>query len=470
MHNDKKPVDKITRLRQRAEERLQGGQKGEPPWDEPEILRLLHELEVHQIELELQNTELRRAQEETEQLLEQYTDLYDFAPVGYFTFEPDGTVRACNLVGAALLGRERSRLLGCSFLPFVCSGDRSAFTGLLAKVMAGGRKEELELRIAPQPDGSPTLFVKIEAVADPTGSSCRAALIDITRPRQIEEELKKYREHLEWLVGERTLSLEAQISERGRAEQEVKALNACLEKRVAERTGELQSTIRDLQTFSYSISHDLRTPLRSMNSFANVLLEDYGAQLNEEGKRLLNSIVQRTVNMGTLIDDLLSFSRNSRLQLAVAPIDMTALVKELVEKLSGEGEASGVEFRIAALPRASGDRAMIAQVLENLLANAVKFSRKTERPVVTVGSLPGEQELVYFVKDNGIGFDMKYIDAIFGVFQRLHHAEDYEGTGVGLAIVEQIVTKHGGRVWAEGHPGEGAIFYFSLPKHSPGED
>ena len=144
-------------------------------------------------------------------------------------------------------------------------------------------------------------------------------------------------------------------------------------------------------------------------------------------------------------------------------IDMTGLAHEMVEKLSVNGATAAVAFRVAELPPARGDRSMIAQVLENLLANAIKFSRKTEQPIVELGSFAGEGENVYFVKDNGIGFDMKYVDAIFGVFQRLHSSEDFEGTGVGLAIVEQIITKHGGRVWAEGRPGEGATFYFVLP-------
>ena len=468
-----RPED-AAQLRRRAEKELrqaqeephprseQQAQLEPPPRSEHQAQRLLHELEVHQIELELQNAELRQSREELEGALEQYTELYDFAPVGYFTLNPEGVIRASNLAGATLLGVERSRLLGRSFLPFVVPEDRASFTAFLGKVIAGMGKEELELGLAPQQEGSAQLFVKVEAVTDSTGKKCRVALVDITRRKKVEEELERYREHLEWLVGERTRSLEAEISERRHAELVVKELNTNLEQRVAERTDELQSTIRDLQTFSYSISHDLRTPLRSINSFASVLLEEFSAGLSDEGKRLVTSIVQRTVNMGTLIDDLLTFSRISVQQLAVKPIDMTGLVHELVEKLQSDGISA--QFQIAELPRARGDRSMIAQVLENLLANAVKFSRKAQHPLVEVGHLAGEKENVYFVKDNGVGFDMKYVDAIFGVFQRLHSSDEFEGTGVGLAIVEQIVTKHGGRVWAESRSGEGASFYFSLPK------
>ena len=457
------PEDPV-QLRRRAEARLQQGKGERPASTEHDAQRLLHELEVHQIELELQNAELRQAREESEKLLEQYAKRYDFAPVGYFTLNPDGVISASNLAGATLLGLERSLLLGRSFLPFVAPQDRRSFIAFLGNVIAGMGKEELELELAPLQEGNAPLFVKVEAVTDSSGLKCRVAVVDITKRKQVEEELKRYQGHLEWLVDERTRSLQSEIVERRRAELAVKELNANLELRVAARTGELQSTIRDLQTFSYSISHDLRTPLRSINSFATVLLEDFSAGLDPEGKRLLNSIVQRTVNMGALIDDLLAFSRISVQQLAVKPIDMTQLARELVQRVAGAESGGRVDFRVGELPQARGDRSMIAQVLENLLANAVKFSRDEAQPVVELGSLAEEEENVYFVKDNGVGFDMKYVGVIFGVFQRLHSSDEFEGTGVGLAIVEQIVTKHGGRVWAESRPGEGATFYFSLPK------
>lgn len=241
-------------------------------------------------------------------------------------------------------------------------------------------------------------------------------------------------------------------------------LNASLERRVDERTEQLQMTIRDLQTFSYSVSHDLRSPLRSINSFASVLLEDYGQNLDQEGRRLVSAIVKKTVGMAALIDDLLNFSKNSRQELSVQTIDMTPLVRELIEKFTGNGLATQVEFRVAELPQARGDRAMVAQALENLIANAVKFSSRAEHPVVEVGWYERDHEQVFFVKDNGIGFDMKYASAIFGVFERLHSSEEYEGSGVGLAIVEQVITRQGGKVWAAAESGTGATFYFSLPK------
>jgi len=458
------PSEEILELRRRAEERLREASAEQAPRTPLETQKLLHELEVHQIELEMQNAELRQAREEMEQMLERCTDLYDFVPVGYFTLDPDGVIRAVNIAGAALLGVERKLLPGRGFEAFVFFEVRSAFTSFLAQVFASGGKETLDLVLAPLQEGNAPLFVRIDAVANSTGRECRIAAIDITKRRQAEEELARYREHLEGLVRERTASLEAEISERRRAEQEIKELNAHLEQLVADRTSELQSTVRDLRTFSYSISHDLRAPLRGINSFAAMLLEDFGGALDEEGRRLIGTIVKRTVSMGKLIDDLLMFSQNSMQQLAVKPIDMTALARELVGKLFSDLPDGSVEFKIEELPQARGDRSMIAQVLENLLSNAVKFSGKVANPIIEVGSTAAEKQNVYFVKDNGIGFDMKYVDTIFGVFQRLHNSEDFEGTGVGLAIVEQIVTKHGGRAGAVSTLGEGATFFFSLPK------
>jgi PAS domain S-box-containing protein len=457
-------------LRSRAEERL-GQQKGDAARQSvADPQRLVHELEVHQVELELQNAELVQARGELELALEQYTELYDFAPVGYFTLDKAGLVRAANLAGATLLGLERSRLLGRSFASFVPLADRAAFGQFLERALAGGARQELELRLVPSGADREPLYLRLQALAEAGGERVRVVAIDLSGRKQVEDELARYREHLEWLVSERTHSLEAEVAERKRAEHEVRELNASLELRVAERTGELQGTVRDLEAFSYSVSHDLRSPLRSINGFANLLLEEFATDLDPEGKRLLHAIAKRTVNMGTLIDDLLRFSRNSRKALNLEPVDMTRLAREVAAALTGEGRQSGIELEISALPPARADRAMIAQVLENLIGNALKFSSKASRPRVEVGSLAAEErEDAYFVRDNGIGFDMKYLDTIFGVFQRLSSTEDYEGTGVGLAIVEKVVTRHGGRVWAQSSPGAGATFFFSLPRAIPSE-
>lgn len=454
-------AEKTLEMRQRAEACVQQrGAAGQSA--RHDHAKLLHELQVHQVELEMQNAELVQAREETERLLESYTELYDFAPVGYFTLGSNGTIRSSNLAGADMLRVERSALLGRSFLTFVASQDRPRWAAFVEKIDAGGAEHAVELGLVQPGQGGRTLAVKIQASCAP-GRTCRIAAVDITTRKEAEEELRRQQGQLEWLVAERTRSLQAEILERKRAEQELVELNATLEQRVAERTEELSCSLRDLTSFSYSVSHDLRAPLRGINSLASMLIEDLGPRLGGEAEAMARTIVQRTVAMSRMIDDLLSFSRTSRQQLSLRPIDMTRLAWEQVEMLGVESDCK-VSFRVAELSQALGDPAMVAQVLQNLFCNAIKFSRNRQQPVVEVGSFSSEHEVVYFVRDNGVGFDMKYLESIFTIFQRLHVAEEFEGSGVGLAIAKQIVIRHGGRIWAESQPEEGATFFFSLPK------
>jgi PAS domain S-box-containing protein len=253
------------------------------------------------------------------------------------------------------------------------------------------------------------------------------------------------------------------ISERKRAEHEIKTLNAELEQRVRTRTSELEAANRELEAFSYSVSHDLREPLRAINGFSRALVEDFGAELPEEARRYVDAIVAGATRMGRLIDDLLSFSRLARKALQVRAVDTQALVGECIAELSA-ADAPGVEIRVGALAPCRADPALLRQVFVNLLSNALKYSRKREKPRVEVDCRTGERgEIIYFVRDNGAGFDMQYAGKLFGVFQRLHRQDEFEGTGVGLAIVQRIVTRHGGRVWAEAAPDRGATFSFTLP-------
>jgi signal transduction histidine kinase len=238
-----------------------------------------------------------------------------------------------------------------------------------------------------------------------------------------------------------------------------------LEAQVAERTQALAGTNAELESFSYSVSHDLRAPLRAIHGFARILLEDHLAELDPEAQRLLGVIDQNTRRMGQLIDDLLAFSRLGRQDVALLSVEMQELTHEVTEDIRrAEGErAEPVEIRIGALPPARGDRALLRQVMSNLLENAVKFTRGRPNAQIEVGSRPDGGQTVYYVKDNGAGFDPRYADKLFGVFQRLHRADEFEGTGVGLAIVKRIVQRHGGRVWAEGIVDAGATFYFTIP-------
>ena len=224
----------------------------------------------------------------------------------------------------------------------------------------------------------------------------------------------------------------------------------------------------ELNAFSYSVSHDLRAPVRAVDGYARMLEEDYAGSLEGEGGRFVATIRSEARRMGMLIDDLLAFSQLSRAAVASADIDLGAVAREAIDVLRRE-TPTGAEFRIGELPRGHGDPALLRQVLINFVSNAVKFSSHEEQPVVEIGGESGEREDVYWVKDNGVGFDMKYAGKLFGVFQRLHKFDEFEGTGVGLAIVQRVVARHGGRVWAESAPGAGASFFFTLPVCPAGE-
>jgi signal transduction histidine kinase len=230
-----------------------------------------------------------------------------------------------------------------------------------------------------------------------------------------------------------------------------------LEDKVTERTAELES-------FSYSVSHDLRAPLRAIHGFARILTEDHGRELSPEGQRLLGVIDQNTRRMGQLIDDLLAFSRLGRKELETRQVDMKEIARSVAEEVRRAEAERPLEITVAELPRAQGDRSLLRQVVSNLVQNAAKFTRGRDGARIEVGYQPNGDHTVYYVRDNGAGFDERYSDKLFGVFQRLHRAEEFEGNGVGLAIVKRIVQRHGGRVWAEGKPNAGATFYFTLPQ------
>jgi PAS domain S-box-containing protein len=258
------------------------------------------------------------------------------------------------------------------------------------------------------------------------------------------------------------LSTVVDLTERDRAEKEVKRLNAELEQRIAERTAELAAANKELEAFCYSVSHDLRAPLRSMDGFSRALVEDYGNLLPPEGLRFMERIQQSAERMGQLIDDLLTLSRLSRARLERLPVDTGHLVRTALEDLRPEHPAA--EVQIHDLPACHGDPALLKQVWINLLSNALKFSAKKENPRVEIGASIAPRAVTYFVRDNGVGFDMAYANKLFGVFQRLHRMEDFQGTGVGLAIVQRVVHRHGGSVRAESAPDLGATFYFTIPE------
>ncbi len=272
----------------------------------------------------------------------------------------------------------------------------------------------------------------------------RASFIDISERKRAEEELRKQHQHLEELVATRTAEL-------------------------TRANGDLEAFNRELEAFSYSVSHDLRVPLRAIDGFSRILLEDYSGKLDAEGRRLLNVVRDNADRMARLIDDILAFSRAGRSEIAPMRIDMDGAVRAVLEELQPAIAGRKLTFDIRPLAPANGDAAMIGRVWTNLIDNAIKFTAPRLDAVIEIGSTAGEKETTYYVKDNGAGFDMQYADKLFGAFQRLHGSE-FPGTGIGLAIVKRIVTRHGGRVWAEGKMNEGATFYFALPVREVSRD
>jgi len=424
MKSDKGQSNKAAELRRRAEKILKAKASAENSFGtDDETQRLLHELQVHKIELEMQNTELRQARDAVETALAKYTDLYDFAPVGYVTLDRDGTIGDVNLACALLLGIDRSLLIERRFGQFVAVDARSAFAAFLASVFANPAKEVCELTLLK----SKTLpvIVRIDAIADVSGQECRAAVIDISLRRQLEEKLE--------------------------------ILNADL----AVRAAELEAANIELETFNYSVSHDLRGPLTVIVGYCEVVEDLYGGKLDEKGRNFIRQIHEGAMSMNRLIDLLLNFSSVTRIEMHPEKIDLSNLAEEVAVGLKMAEPERRVTFRIAAGIMANGDAALLRVVLDNLFGNAWKYSGARDETIIAFDVTDVDGKPAYFIRDNGQGFDMAFTDKLFIPFQRLPGTA-VEGHGIGLATVDRIVKRHGGRVWAESKPGEGSTFFFTL--------
>jgi two-component system, sensor histidine kinase and response regulator len=268
---------------------------------------------------------------------------------------------------------------------------------------------------------------------------------------------------LDYVLKPFKLSIVLPVLSRALAMRSLCMANAELERRLQQRGAELEAANKELESFSYSVSHDLQAPVRAISGFSNILLEDFSSQMPVEAQVILGKVAGSAGRMGQLIKDLLAFSRLGRQPLSKRTVDMAALVQEVADDLIQREPGRRIELRVAELPDCLGDPSLLKQVFINLLSNALKFTRQREQAKIEVGCRTENGERVYFILDNGVGFDMRYAEKLFGVFQRLHKADEFEGTGVGLSIVGRIIQRHGGRIWADAEVDKGATFHFVLP-------
>ncbi len=356
-----------------------------------------------------------------------YRLLMESMSEGALTLSLDGTVLYCNRCFAELVQTPAEQVIGSSFFRFVAATQRPDLRSLVSQALPGIAKGEYTL------------------CAGKEGNTSVAAQLSLRR--------------LE-LSGMTVLAVVAtDLTERKQHEEKLRALNAQLQERIAE----LAASNAELETFTYSVSHDLRAPLRQVVGFIRLLEKTAEGKLDEECTEYMGLIYRSAMHMGRLVDDLLSFSRVGRAELRLERVDLRAVLDQALQNLKPDAKAREIEWQIGPLPTVEGDPTLLQQVLANLLDNALKFTRPRPQVRIEVGCLSKPTEHVIFMRDNGVGFDPRYADKLFGVFQRLHSAQEFEGTGIGLASVLRIVRRHGGRAWAESAPGKGATVYFSLP-------
>jgi PAS domain S-box-containing protein len=353
--------------------------------------------------------------------------LFEFSPDAIVVVDSDGRIRRINAQVEAMFGYARAELLGAQIDLLLPERFRDRHVVQRSRFQA-------DRHVRPMGE-VPTLLGRRK---DGTEFPVDIAL----SPVHTKE-------------GSFVLGVVRDITERRRAEQAL-----------SERNLQLEAANRELESFSYSVSHDLRAPLRAIDGFSSIVLRDHAAALPAEGQRYLGLVREGAQQMARLIDDLLTFAKTARQPIDKRKIALKKLVNECLEEFKNDIANRKVEFAVGSLPDCEADPALLKQVLVNLLGNAVKYTRKQPLAKIEVGFRSDKGEQVIYVKDNGVGFDMKYAGKLFGVFQRLHHKGEFEGTGVGLAIVQRVVHRHGGRVWAEAEPDKGATFYFTLGKYT----
>lgn len=460
-------------LRKEAEARLKD-------WNPPDgaltedAQRLIHELRVHQIELEMQNEALRRTQFELEESRSQYSDLYDFAPVGYLTLDEHSLILQANLTAANLLGTERMHLGKRTLHAHVREQDKEKSRLHIATVFKTREPQTCEVRLRAR--SGKEFYARLESifVEDKHGTGrCRTSVIDISRSKIAEQALKQAHDELEQRVADRTAALEkanellrSEIAERERAERK---LNIYADK--------LELSNRELQDFAFVASHDMQEPLRKIQTFTKMLKNKLSGKLDSGENEYMERIMRGAERMSEMIRGLLDYSRVGSRPDPFIATDLTRLVGEVLDDIEVLIEKSGASIEVQDLPTLEVDPIQMRQLFQNLIINALKF-HGAEKPLVKIHAEPSCLNVVdcddpdgkayrIFVEDNGIGFEEQYVDRIFTLFQRLHGRSAYEGMGMGLAVCRRIVERHHGSITAKSTPGQGATFIITLPLAQP---
>jgi PAS domain S-box-containing protein len=402
----------------------------------PTLEARLDELHSAQEALRKQNEELAASRRALENERSRYWELFNSAPIGYIITSAQGIIQQVNLAAAGMLNETPNFLAGLPLAGLLPRECRRAFFDNLGRL---ARRETEQI-------------ANWETLVQPHDRPAFEASVLVNR---VEDERRRLT-GLRWILRD--------VTDRKQAEQKILRLNAELEQRVQERTAALESANREMEAFSYSVSHDLRAPLRSIIGFSNALVEDYSDKLDPEGARYLQYTHEAGLKMNRLVNDLMELSRATRGVLHQEEVDLSALATVLINELRERDPHRMVEALIEPGLVARGDEGLLRIALENLLSNAWKFTAQQTRARIEVGTSCQKGSRVFFVRDNGAGFSMAHAGRLFGVFQRLHSEQEFPGTGIGLATVRRIFTRHGGQVWAEAKIGEGATFYFSLPE------
>ena len=416
-------------------------------------VELVDELRIHQSELEMQNEELKKSQEDLSELYNQYYELYEDVPVGYFTLDKNGIIRNVNIKGTKLFHLSKNNIIGRGFGKFIPHHSENEYYSSLANAIDTFKSQELEIELK----RGKTLFCgHMEIIpSHKTGyESFRIIITDITKRKKIEKELMRASDHLEEIVEEKTAEIEE-------AYQNLKENELKLKGTVKE----LKRSNEELQRFSYITSHDLQEPLRTITSFTQLLERRYKGHFDSDADEFMDYIVDAAVRMKDMIQGLLEYSRVGTQEKEFKEFNAEIALEHALKNLKISRAECNAEITNENLPVIYANESQMTRVFQNLIGNALKFSKKIFPPRIHVSATEDNlhKEWVFSVEDNGIGMEPEYTDQIFKVFKKLHTIDEYKGTGMGLAIVEKIISFHGGHIWVESELGIGSTFYFTIP-------